>query len=94
LRRRSSCSTAWPNARFWACRIPNGAKAGWRWSCRVPGAALDEAALRQHLAGCLAGYKLPRHILFCPALPKTGYGKISKKDLRQDLRARGLLPGE
>ncbi|MCL4068110.1 acyl-CoA synthetase [Pseudomonas sp. GX19020] len=57
-----------------------------------PGVAPDEAGLRSALAASLASYKLPRHIRFFEALPKTGYGKISKKDLRQELRRRGFLP--
>jgi fatty-acyl-CoA synthase len=48
-----------------------------------PGAQLDEAGLLAALKDRLAGYKLPRHVLFLEALPKTGAGKIAKPQIRQ-----------
>jgi len=36
----------------------------------------------------LAGYKIPDRIEFVSALPKTGVGKINKKDLRQQIASR------
>ena len=42
----------------------------------------DEAALREHLAGCLAKYKWPREYRFVSALPKTAVGKTDKIRLR------------
>jgi acyl-CoA synthetase (AMP-forming)/AMP-acid ligase II len=44
--------------------------------------AIDEAALAEHCARELAGYKKPRRIMFVDALPKTANGKIDKKVLR------------
>ena len=39
---------------------------------------LSEPALRAHLAERLARYKIPKQILFWDALPKSGYGKVTK----------------
>jgi fatty-acyl-CoA synthase len=38
--------------------------------------------LIEHLDGKLARYKWPRHVVFWDALPKSAYGKITKKDVR------------
>jgi fatty-acyl-CoA synthase len=43
-----------------------------------PGASVDEAALRAHLASRIARYKLPRRWLFLDALPKTALGKVQR----------------
>ena len=53
--------------------------------------ALTAQALLQHLEGRCAKYRWPRHIFFWDALPKSGYGKITKKDIRQMLEERGDL---
>jgi acyl-CoA synthetase (AMP-forming)/AMP-acid ligase II len=47
------------------------------------GAACDAAALQAHCRTRLAGYKVPRTVVFVQALPRTGSGKISKRELRQ-----------
>ncbi len=47
-----------------------------------PGLELDEAAVRAHCSGALAGYKRPRVLLFSDALPKTGSGKMAKQAIR------------
>jgi acyl-CoA synthetase (AMP-forming)/AMP-acid ligase II len=57
-----------------------------------PGATVDAAALLAFLGERLSRYKLPRHVFLQEALPKSGYGKITKALVRQDLEARGLLP--
>lgn len=57
-----------------------------------PGARLDERELLGWLDGKVARYKLPRRVFFWDALPKSGYGKITKKDVRAALEARGCLP--
>ena len=60
---------------------------------RVEAEPLDEAALLAWLDGRLARYRLPRRVFFWDALPKSGYGKITKKDLRALLFERGeVLP--
>jgi long-chain acyl-CoA synthetase len=47
-----------------------------------PGAKLDRAALEAYCKERLVKYKLPRHIEFLDALPKTGVGKINKLALK------------
>jgi fatty-acyl-CoA synthase len=51
--------------------------------------AVDEAALLAHLEGKLARYRWPRQVFFWDALPKSGYGKIVKNDIRRLLQERG-----
>ena len=52
-----------------------------------PGAEADEEVLIAHCRGALAGFKVPRRVVFGP-LPKTSTGKIQKFALRE--RARGI----
>jgi long-chain acyl-CoA synthetase len=47
------------------------------------GAALDEPGLLHFLRERLADYKLPKHVIVLPALPRTATGKILKTSLRQ-----------
>lgn len=49
------------------------------------GARLDAAAVLQHLDGKLSRYKLPARVLFWPSLPKSGYGKVTKADVKRQL---------
>jgi acyl-CoA synthetase (AMP-forming)/AMP-acid ligase II len=65
-----------------------------RWGERVtalifirPGASVTEAELQQHCRMHLAGYKVPKSILFEASLPMTPTGKIMKTALRQRFRA-------
>jgi acyl-CoA synthetase (AMP-forming)/AMP-acid ligase II len=48
----------------------------------APGAALTASAIVEHCRRSLAGYKCPRSVRFVDALPRTGSGKIDKKELR------------
>jgi len=48
-----------------------------------PGAKATEEELLEFVRGRLAHYKCPRSIEFMDALPKTGTGKILKKELRK-----------
>lgn len=57
-----------------------------------PGAALDEEQLLSWLAPKVARYKLPKRVFFWEELPRSGYGKITKKLVRAELEARGCLP--
>ena len=58
-----------------------------------PAAAVDEATLLAWLDGRLARYRWPRRVFFWAALPKSGYGKITKNDVRALLFERGeVLP--
>ena len=47
------------------------------------GAGLDDAAVTAHARDHLAGYKVPRSISWLDELPKTGSGKILKRELRR-----------
>jgi fatty-acyl-CoA synthase len=47
-----------------------------------PGHALDERAVLDHLDGKLARYKVPRSVVFVDRLPRSGAGKVLKKELR------------
>jgi acyl-CoA synthetase (AMP-forming)/AMP-acid ligase II len=47
----------------------------------VPAEGAEEAAIRAHLAGRLAHYKLPRMITFIEAIPKSASGKILRRML-------------
>ena len=53
---------------------------------------LDGAQLLEHLEGRCARYRWPRYVVFWDALPKSGYGKIVKKDIRRLLLERGEVP--
>ena len=46
------------------------------------GAVRDEASIDAHARAHLASYKIPRSISWSDELPKTGSGKILKRDLR------------
>ncbi|WP_044849261.1 acyl-CoA synthetase [Burkholderia sp. USMB20] len=58
---------------------------------RREGAALDCDALLAHLEGRCARYRWPHHVFFWDSLPKSGYGKIAKRDIRKQLFERGDL---
>ena len=50
-----------------------------------PGASLAPDALREHAAGALAGYKVPKAIRTCEgALPRTASGKLVRRKLAWD----------
>ncbi|MFC5991248.1 acyl-CoA synthetase [Limoniibacter endophyticus] len=55
------------------------------------GAKADAAGLAAWLDGKVSRYKLPKRYLFWDALPKSAYGKITKKMIREELTARGEL---
>jgi fatty-acyl-CoA synthase len=55
------------------------------------GAELDEAAMLAWMADRVARYKLPKRVFFWEALPKSGYGKVPKKLVKDELVLRGLL---
>ena len=52
------------------------------------GQTLDEKALHQFIRGKLADFKLPRKIVFLPALPRNATGKILKTELRKQVAAK------
>jgi long-chain acyl-CoA synthetase len=47
------------------------------------GAAIEEKALQQFIRKKLADYKVPRKVVFLPALPRNATGKVLKTALRQ-----------
>ena len=47
-----------------------------------PGQTLDEAGLRAFCKERIAGYKCPRSVEFVDVLPKSGPGKVLKRELR------------
>ncbi len=57
-----------------------------------PDSALDEGELLAWMEGRLARYKLPRRVFFWDGLPRSAYGKITKKNIRAELEARGCIP--
>lgn len=55
------------------------------------GGAIGELALLEWMEGRVARYKLPKRIVFWDELPKSAYGKTSKKMVREALMERDLL---
>lgn len=55
-------------------------------------ASLDRDGVLAHLDGRCARYRWPHHVIFWDSLPKSGYGKIVKKDIRERLLASGEVP--
>ena len=47
--------------------------------------------LAAFLAPKVPRYKMPKRFFFWEALPKSGYGKVPKRMVRDELEARGLL---
>jgi len=58
------------------------------------GQAVDERALREWLATRMARYQIPRQVVFWESLPKTGYGKVARREVRAELQARGWEPSQ
>ena len=58
---------------------------------RNPQAGPSEAELLAYLDGRCAKYRWPRHIFFWDVMPKSGYGKIVKKDIKVLLVERGHI---
>ena len=52
---------------------------------------LSAEILLAHLDGRCAKYRWPRQFYFWDSLPKSGYGKVTKKDIRARLIERGDL---
>ncbi len=58
------------------------------------GQTVDEAAVLAFLDGRISRYKIPKRVLVWDALPKSAYGKITKKLIREELERRGGLGEE
>ncbi len=55
------------------------------------GVVLDEVAFVAAIAAEIPRYKMPRRFVFWEALPRSGYGKVPKRMVRDELEARGIL---
>jgi long-chain acyl-CoA synthetase len=49
---------------------------------------IDDRALETHCRATLAGYKIPRRWVRVDSLPRNAYGKVLKRELRDQLAAR------
>ena len=58
---------------------------------REGAAPVTEAEMAGFLAPKVPRYKMPKRFFFWEALPKSGYGKVPKRLIRDELQARGLL---
>ena len=47
----------------------------------APGVELSEAEIKAHVKDNLAGYKVPREVIFLEELPRNATGKILKREL-------------
>ena len=52
------------------------------YAVRASGATVSEADVIAHCRKELAGYKVPKQIVFVDALPKSTVGKILRRELR------------
>jgi fatty-acyl-CoA synthase len=59
-----------------------------------PDCSIDEGELLGFLDGRIARYKLPKRVFFWDALPKSAYGKIMKRTIREELEAKGFLTAD
>lgn len=55
------------------------------------GARIDESQVRAWTPRRIARYKLPKKVFFWDALPESGYGKVPKKMVKDELHRRALL---
>lgn len=62
--------------------------------CVARDGAAEPGDLRDFLEGRIARYKMPKRFVFWDELPKSGYGKIAKKAIREELERRGELAAE
>lgn len=51
----------------------------------IAGSTLDSDAVREHCKRRLAAFKVPERVVFLPALPHNGNGKVVKSDLKKML---------
>jgi fatty-acyl-CoA synthase len=58
---------------------------------REGASAVSEADMAGFLGPKVPRYKMPKRFFFWDALPKSGYGKVPKRLVRDELEARGLL---
>jgi len=51
------------------------------------GASITDAEVKAHLDGKIARYKFPARVVVWESLPKSGYGKVVKRDVKELLQA-------
>lgn len=51
---------------------------------KKPGAEISAESVRAHCKESLTGYKIPKHVVFREALPKTNVGKVLRRALRDE----------
>jgi fatty-acyl-CoA synthase len=61
------------------------------WIRLKPGETAKEEEIRAFCRARLAHFKAPRRVVFMPALPKTGTGKIQKFRLREAAGSREAI---
>jgi malonyl-CoA/methylmalonyl-CoA synthetase len=54
---------------------------------RRPGAAIGEPGVIVHVKDRLAGFKVPKRVIFLDDLPRNAMGKVQKNAMRDSLRA-------
>jgi fatty-acyl-CoA synthase len=59
--------------------------------CVARGKGPSEAELAEYLGEKIPRYKMPKRFFFFAELPKSGYGKVPKRLVRDELEKRGLL---
>jgi len=55
-----------------------------------PGATLSEQGLLDWMSTRIARYKVPKKVFFWDELPKSGYGKVPKRMVKDELARRGV----
>jgi len=55
---------------------------------------VEEKELADYLGAKVPRYKMPKRFFFWEELPKSGYGKVPKRLIKEELEKRGLLTGE
>lgn len=55
-----------------------------------PGATLTEEQLLEWMSTRIARYKVPKRVYFWSELPKSGYGKVPKRLVKDELARRGV----
>ncbi len=74
------------------CSHPKWGQVGVAVCVRVAGQPAEAEDLDAHLSSRLARYKRPARYVFLEAMPKSSYGKITKRLVQAELEERGLWP--
>jgi long-chain acyl-CoA synthetase len=54
---------------------------------------VSEAELRDFARHSLTGYKVPKHVVFRDALPKSNVGKVLRRELRDEVLGKAPVGG-